>query len=530
MTTTPPQRSKRRFKTWLILTLALLCGLVLSLGLRANQSERRGLELAAPLSERTDFEALIAGIPANLFPESWRTDATEALDLLDRSQPLWLGGSSPWSRDAHWERRFELALLTGDRARAAEFARQLYDSAPSDVAAFRFARLNALQGRKAATEEFLIEVLAAHPEYAQCRRELCLLYLSSERAPQAQALFEDRMQQAPEDLEARLDLALEFQARTGDFEAALETFRDAQAQANPDRLQGQQERQEAVDLWDRQLVAIARLLGPARRHQDAIDLLEEAYQANPELLQSRRELIFLYRNQQQLIKAEELYQKLLEQGDDPTVRLLLATDVLLFSGRLEEALNQIQRVFAEGAYPTDLAVDVDRAFAMLAPAFQQRQRATELVEIYEQVIATKPDLVQVVNALASLHLTLGNIDTASQVYETALEQNPKNAALRARYAFQVLLPQERPDDALKQLQQATVDSPEDALVWADLAVVHYQLNDLAAAVKAMERSLELAPLHLPSVQRIIELLDLSGRGEEANRYRTALPLLRGLAR
>jgi serine/threonine-protein kinase len=87
---------------------------------------------------------------------------------------------------------------------------------------------------------------------------------------------------------------------------------------------------------------------------------------------------------------------------------------------------------------------------------------------------------------------------AEQLFQKALQLNPRYATARHWYAMSCLVPMARLDEALEQMLLAQSLDPVSPIIARDVAVTHYYKRDFDAALEQCDHTIELNPHFAPA--------------------------------
>jgi len=193
-------------------------------------------------------------------------------------------------------------------------------------------------------------------------------------------------------------------------------------------------------------------------------------------------------------------------------------------------VNDAENVFPAGAtVHFDKALEADPAFGM-ARVFRARSaagmnQAARLAEINKGISelsgATTGELL---TALGMREWTAGNLNEAMAIFGTAAKMMPGDPHL-AYYRANVTGGATNPERGIAATRSVTEDFPEFAPAWNTLGYQLWQAGDRAGGLEAIKKYAELAPDHPNAHDSYAELLQWSGRYNEAmTHYRQAAEL------
>ncbi|MDH7486435.1 MAG: tetratricopeptide repeat protein [Anaerolineae bacterium] len=234
---------------------------------------------------------------------------------------------------------------------------------------------------------------------------------------------------------------------------------------------------------------------------------------------ARLALASLYKRTDNPDQAIAEYQAALRLSDDAETHVALAR-LYETQGRLEEAVGEyraaIVRFEPEGPYR-----DTNRA--ALASVLLRLCRLDEALAALQPSLEgeIKPS-VEVLAALAAIYEAQGKTAEASEAYTALLQDAPDLPIvhyLAAWFAYR----QDRLDEAVREMEQATKLAPAFSLAWSGLGYFYDLQGDLSAAKGAHEKALEILPSNVNALLGLGALALQQGNPSEAlTRFQEAL--------
>lgn len=164
---------------------------------------------------------------------------------------------------------------------------------------------------------------------------------------------------------------------------------------------------------------------------------------------------------------------------------------LALTGRISEAISTAQR--ATRLDPTSSA-----AQAELARALAWGGQANQAVNAGKRAVELDPQNANAHAFLAEAYLRAGRNDDAQREADTALELDDANPETH-RAAAWVAVIAGREDEALSEWNRVIELAPEIFYYRYELGQVYaYHLNDIASAIPAFQRAIQLYPSYIPS--------------------------------
>jgi tetratricopeptide (TPR) repeat protein len=150
--------------------------------------------------------------------------------------------------------------------------------------------------------------------------------------------------------------------------------------------------------------------------------------------------------------------------------------------------NEARRAFAtaKAADSTYYSADLSLADIELSDGKLDSARS-----ILTSVISAQPGNVRARLMMASLETKAGNTKVALDQYRNALESDQRNLVALNNYAY--LLAETRPDDALKQAEQALQLAPDAAAIQDTMGWIYYRKGQYSEAMNYLKRVVDKDP-------------------------------------
>jgi len=211
----------------------------------------------------------------------------------------------------------------------------------------------------------------------------------------------------------------------------------------------------------------------------------------------------------ELKEAVEYYSQV-TSGSNAVLSQSRAAGIIAREGEPEKALEHLS-AFAD--INPNFAVDMLRAKAQLLATFD---RDDEALELFDQVVAYRPDSEGVQLGRAALLLRMGRTDDAIVQYRHAVERWPESATSLNALGYTLADMTDRYDEAEKLIKKALKMEPESAAIIDSWGWVLYRKGRSDEALGHLERAYET--LRDPEVAGhiVVVLLSLE-RSEEARK-------------
>jgi tetratricopeptide (TPR) repeat protein len=167
--------------------------------------------------------------------------------------------------------------------------------------------------------------------------------------------------------------------------------------------------------------------------------------------------------------------------------------IAIKTGALQQGENFLRQAIARGL--NDLSINQD-----LATCLHQQERILESLELWQAILAKKPNDPRTLGAIANIYDKLDRGDEARKIWERLLEDNASKPPYWIGYGLN-LRAAGRTEEAINAFRRALANEPERGEAWWALASISgYTLTD--GDVAQMEKGLEtasdilnLSPLH-----------------------------------
>jgi protein O-GlcNAc transferase len=301
---------------------------------------------------------------------------------------------------------------------------------------------------------------------------------------------------------------------SGTFEAALEHHRAGRFEA-ADQLYRQVPPSHARHADALHLRGVAALqLG---RHDEALQLIEEAVRARPEAAAYRLSLGQVYSSQSRLDDAVAAYRQAIGLAPELADAWFGLGIALQVANRQEEAIEAYRRL---------LALDADHVDGLhnLASALELCGQIHEAVAFYRRALEREPDHATTHNNLSSALYRCGQFEEAIVAGRRALALDP-DSAMACNNLGCALTAARRLPEAVDVLQRAITLRPDFAEAWYNLASALKEQGKYAEAAAACRRALALRPDRVQSHVNLGNILQADRQFDEAIVcYRRALEL------
>ena len=228
----------------------------------------------------------------------------------------------------------------------------------------------------------------------------------------------------------------------------------------------------------------------------------------------------VYRQAGKVDQAVAEYQAALRLQDDPHMRFALA-QLYESQGRLEDAAGQYQAAIPLFG-PEDPYRDSSRA--ALARVLLRLCRSDEALVALQPSLEGGPGAssVDVLSVLAAIYEAQGRMSEASEIYARLLRENPDDPTvhyLAGEFAYR----QNRLDEAVREMEQATKLASAFSLAWSRLGYLYELQGNFSAARAAHRKALEVLPSNVSALLGLGQIALRQGDlGEALSDFQEAL--------
>ncbi|MGA1191128.1 MAG: tetratricopeptide repeat protein [Bdellovibrionota bacterium] len=386
---------------------------------------------------------------------------------------------------------------------------------------------DALEYLKAVSEEVTSPVEKLHWTLSE-------LYMMQDRREEARVEVEKAIAVNPNNSRYRFMLAT-LLTWAGDFVAAEEQYK-AMLEASEDLIQGaffyyadflQQRgrREEAIDL-------VVTHLNDAEDIGMALWVLGDLYEASKNFKKAQEiyedgvrrgglsEKLFnslgrIYLMNNDVEAARKLCEQMVEQDPFHFRANLLLAQLLVAENRLDEAVEQFQRLLDDTTALEGYDYsEVRKVRLELAAAEAARENFSGAERQFLLLLQEEPKNYSVQYELATVYVRMGRNIKAFEI----LEEIPKDAELyaHARYLLAFILKEDgNPVRAVKELQDLVVSHPNLAVIWSRLVICLSELEREEEALEVVGKGLAMHPQNEGLLFEYARLLEKMGRHEEA---------------
>ena len=234
-------------------------------------------------------------------------------------------------------------------------------------------------------------------------------------------------------------------------------------------------------------------------------------------IQKATALAVQYHQAGDLLKAESIYQQILQSDPNQPIALHLLGLISYQAGKNNIAINLINKAIA-------INPDYAEAHCNLGNALQGLGKLDEAVESFRKAVSIKPDYAEAHSNLGNVLQECGEIDDAVASYKKAITIEPDHAGLHNNLG-NALFELGKLDEALESLRNALTIAPDSAETHSNLGNVLQEREQLEEALASYNKSLAIKPSSFRVHFNLGNVLQGLGQLNEAEKsYNSALTI------
>lgn len=217
----------------------------------------------------------------------------------------------------------------------------------------------------------------------------------------------------------------------------------------------------------------------------AIENYSKAAEEDPSSLQYLDALATAYQQNGEPVKAMDTYERMLVIKEDFAIFARIGS--IAFDNQLyQRAIDNFEKA-------DDLMSENANRFVMkrlLGVAYNQiKNHAQAIIELKEALEINAEDLVTL-SVLASAYAELGDFTNSDATYERALVIDPDDDLILNNYSYNLSERGVRLQDALKMVEKALAESPENSHYLDTIGWVYYKMGDYQKALVSIQQSVD----------------------------------------
>jgi tetratricopeptide (TPR) repeat protein len=232
-------------------------------------------------------------------------------------------------------------------------------------------------------------------------------------------------------------------------------------------------------------LTISRILLNQEKYDEAIMILEDVLQTNPELTVVRYLLGMAYYRNNNSPKAEE--QLLLIPAESTLYEdsIFLQVRILSEGDNAHGAIDLLQKQIG------DAATRKPSFYILLASLYRQDEEIEKSREVYEQAAILYPDDIDLLYNYGIFLEKIGDQDNAMAKMQAVLALDPENGAALNYIGYTWADNNVHLEKALEYIKKAVELMPEDGYVRDSLGWVYYKIGEVEQAILELEKASEM---------------------------------------
>jgi len=184
--------------------------------------------------------------------------------------------------------------------------------------------------------------------------------------------------------------------------------------------------------------------------------------------------------------------------------------ILTEQGKLNQAIKHLQSLHVERPE------DVITLMLLEAELLNDQKQYPQVMKIYDRILDSVPDNIDVLYQRAMLHEKMGNIKLFEQDLRRLLKIDPENADALNALGYTLTVHTDRYQEAYKLIDQALQLSPDDYYILDSMGWVKYKLGQYAKAIEYLRKA--QSKREDPEIAAHLgEVLWVNGEQEEAKK-------------
>jgi len=232
-------------------------------------------------------------------------------------------------------------------------------------------------------------------------------------------------------------------------------------------------------------ITISRILLNQERYDEAIMVLEDVLQTNPELTVVRYLIGMAYFRNHDLPKAEEHLQIIPAGSNLYEDSILLRVRILSEMDNSAGAIELLQKQIG------DAATRKPGFYILLASFYQQNEEIEQGREVYEEASRLFPDDIDLLYNYGIFLEKTGDQDNAMVKMEAVLALDPEHGAALNYIGYTWADNNVHLEKAMAYIKKAVELMPEDGYVRDSLGWVYYKTGDIEQAIVELEKASEM---------------------------------------
>jgi tetratricopeptide (TPR) repeat protein len=232
-------------------------------------------------------------------------------------------------------------------------------------------------------------------------------------------------------------------------------------------------------------ITISRILLSQEKYDEAIMILEDVLQTNPELTIVRYMIGMAYYRNNNFLKAEENLEAIPPESNLYEDAVFLRLKILGENDSQGAAIELLEQQIS------DAATRKPSFYILLASLYRENEKVEKARETYEQGFRLYPDDIDLLYNYGIFFEKIGKQDEAMDKMQAVLAKDPGNGAALNYVGYTWADNNINLERALEYITKAVEILPEDGYVRDSLGWVYYKLGNVEQAVIELEKASEM---------------------------------------
>ena len=232
-------------------------------------------------------------------------------------------------------------------------------------------------------------------------------------------------------------------------------------------------------------ITISRILLSQEKYDEAIMILEDVLQTNPELTVIRYLIGMAYYQIEDYPKAEEHLKIIPPESNLYEDSVFLRLKILSEGDNQAEAIELLQQLIK------DAGTRKSSFYILLASLYRENKEIEKAREIYEQAVRLYPEDIDILYNYGIFLEKIGEQDNAMVKMQTVLTIDPDNGAALNYVGYTWADNNVHLEKALEYIEKAVELMPDDGYVRDSLGWVLYRMGDIEQAIIELEKASEM---------------------------------------
>ncbi len=391
----------------------------------------------------------------------------------------------------------ELYTRNGDLEGAADVYRRGLEHGPDPRLSEGLARTLVGLGRGSEAVPILERLTAMLPHDNDLRLDLARAYRQDNNLDRAQEVLEQLHTGDPGNLQVQYELASVLSLK-GEVDQAAKMF-ESLLKSDSGATRGFRPLFMTNLAWLRQ---------EQKRYDEAVDLLNQVIEADPDDLDVRLRLLRVYQAAGRINDALSLSAELLEkQGSDPYVTIA-RSQVLASAGRVDEGVQLLKESAPSSSDP-------DLFYIAASQLYLSKDRFKDAQNIVKEALASSPDSQRLRFQLGAAYERQKDYSSAEEEFRRLLTADPDYAEALNYLGYMFAEQGIRLAEAQELIQRAVDLEPSNGAFLDSLGWVYFKQNKLDEAEEHLREAVRLEAQDSVILEHLGDLLARKGEVEEA---------------